>query len=147
MAIPPILRDQILFGQVPPPAPKKTSGEFKLNDAKPVDTRANFDAATKEFGLALSKLPPEHKARIRAIHKAVESFVADEQKAGRKADRLATFVGRVMEYTNEELEKIEKKDPDLKTMKRQHQELDKAFKEGAELIDAYHAWVKDKKAK
>lgn len=138
-----------VLGQAPRPAPTGgPPGQFKVEAAdKPKDTRAAFDTASRDFGEALKNLPPQYKAEVRTIHQAVKQWASKEEAAGRKADRLSTFVNRVMDYTHQALMKVEDSDPDLLRRKDEHERLDKVFREGATLIDAYHAYVKDKAAK
>ncbi len=118
---------------------------FSLGQVESVpSTLEQFQAATKAFGEALRDLPPQHKAEVRVIYKAVGPWVERERAAGRKADKLATFVGRVMEYTNESMESIEETDPHLTKRRQEYEKLNKAFHKGADLIDAYYRYVKDK---
>ncbi len=148
MAIPPFPVGSPLIAQTPSTrSVKPAEGDFRIETDEPVNTREQFDQATREFGEALRRLPERHKKKIRTIHQSVQQFVAAERKAGRQADKLSTFVERVMDYSHQQLDEIEETDPDLVNFKAQHEELSRVFNEGAELVDAYHAYVKDPQAR
>jgi len=145
----------ILLGQQPiyvaqsggPSGPRKTNQSgpvFKVEETKEASTLEKFEVSIKEFQESLKDLAPLHKEEIRTIHEAVRIWAEKEVAAGRKADKLATFTGRVMEYCNGALESIERSDPDLVRRKAEFEVLNKVFYKGAALIDAYHAYVKDK---
>jgi len=132
----------------PPAAKNKQAGPvFQLETVKAPtgpNTLDKFEVTIKEFQESLTRLPPVHKAEIRTIHEAVKLWADKEQAAGKKVDRLSSFVGRVCEYTNGQLDSIEKTDPNLLRRKEEHVLLNDVFYRGSALIDAYHAYVKDK---
>lgn len=133
-----------LAQQAPPPSaqkPKQVGPVFQLEPPAPT-TLQKFEGSIKEFQESLTQLSSVHKAEIRTIHEAVKVWA--EQASGKKVDRLSTFVGRVCEYCNGQLESIEKTDPDLLRRREEHKQLNDVFYRGAALIDAYHAYVKDK---
>lgn len=106
--------------------------------------QAAFNNAVKIFDEGLAKLPPQHKAAVDKIHNEVDTWVEKERSAGKKADKLATFVGKVMTYLHERLLDIEKHDPQLKRLKNEHRQLQKLFLQGDDVINAYLTWVKVK---
>lgn len=117
------------------------------NTAKPKISKeqANFSKAVKTFQEGLSKLPSNHKAELLKFHGQIEAWVDGERAAGKKADKLASFVGKVMTYLHQRLLVIETEDPKLEKMKAEHRQLQKLFLQGDDVINAYLAWVKNKK--
>ncbi len=103
--------------------------------------QAAFNNAVKTFEDGLAKLPPQHKAAVDKIHGEVDTWVEKERSAGKKADKLATFVGKVMTYLHERLLEVEKHDPQLKRLKKEHRQLQKLFLQGDDVINAYLTWV------
>jgi hypothetical protein len=114
------------------------------SDAKISKEQVAFNKAVKTFEEALSKLPDKHKAEIAKIHAETDSWADKERASGKKADKLATFVGKVMTYLHQKLLVIEKTDPQLTKMKEEHRQLQKVFLQGDDVINAYLAWVKNK---
>ncbi len=104
-----------------------------------------FNKAVKTFEESLAKLPANHKAEIAKLHDEVDLWADKERASGKKADKLATFVGKVMTYLHQRLLTIEKNDPQLTRLKDEHRQLQKLFLEGDKVINAYLAWVKNKK--
>ena len=126
-----------------PPATTQSGPVFKVEDPEP-NTLEKFEVSIKEFQESLKDLTPIQKQDIRQIHEEVRVWHEKEIAAGRKADKLATFTGRVMEYCNKALESIENSDPHLTRRKAEFDVLNKIFYKGEALINAYHAYVKDK---
>lgn len=114
------------------------------NDTKISKEHEAFNKAVKAFEEGLVKLPAQDKTEIAKLHAETESWVDKERAAGKKADKLATFVGKVMTYLHHRLLVIEKNDPQLKTQKDEHRQLQKMFLQGDDVINAYLAWVKNK---
>ena len=107
-----------------------------------------FHKAISNFQQQLSKLSPKHKAEIRKIHTQVTQWADKQRAAGQKADKLSTFVGKVMGYADGYLENLEKADPELKQFKAEHKQFQDLFLAGNQVIEAYLAWVRtDYKAK
>lgn len=109
-------------------------------------TQEAFEKAVKVFQEGLAKLPDNHKQEISKLHGEVELWADNEHSSGKKADKLATFVGKVMTYLHQRLLVIETTDPQLTKLKSEHRQLQKLFLQGDDVINAYLAWVKDKKA-
>jgi hypothetical protein len=107
----------------------------------PVEEQA-FNKAVSNFQQHLAKLPPAHKAEIRKIHTQVTDWADKQRAAGQRADKLSTFVGKVMAYTDKHLENIEKADPDLRQFKAEHKQFQDLFLAGNGVIEAYLAWVR-----
>jgi hypothetical protein len=103
-----------------------------------------FNKAVKTFEDGLAKLPDKHKAEIAKLHDQTDAWADKERASGKKADKLATFVGKVMTYLHQRLLVIEKTDPQLTRMKDEHRQLQKLFLQGDDVINAYLAWVKNK---
>lgn len=103
-----------------------------------------FNKAVKTFEESLSKLPAKDKTEIAKLHAETEAWVDKERASGKKADKLATFVGKVMTYLHQRLLVIEKTDPQLTKLKEEHRQLQKVFLQGDDVINAYLAWVKNK---
>ena len=107
-----------------------------------------FHSAVSNFQQHLSRLSPKHKAEIRKIHTQVTQWGDSQRAAGQRADKLSTFVGKVMSYADGYLENLEKADPKLKQFKTEHKQFQDLFLAGDQLIEAYLAWVRtDYKAK
>ena len=102
----------------------------------------HFNRSVSKFQQHLSKLPPKHKAEIRKIHSQVTAWADKERAAGQRADKLSTFVGQVMAYTDKHLANIEKADPDLQQFKAEHKQFQDLFLAGNGVIEAYLAWVR-----
>jgi hypothetical protein len=101
-----------------------------------------FHSSVSNFQQHLAKLPPKHKAEIRKIHTQVTQWADKQRAAGQRADKLSTFVGKVMAYADKHLENIEKADPELKQFKAQHKQFQDLFLAGNKVIEAYLAWVR-----
>ena len=114
------------------------------SDVKISKEQEAFNKAVKVFEEALSKLPAKDKTAIAKLHTETETFVDKERASGKKADKLATFVGKVMTYLHQRLLVIEKTDPQLTKLKEEHRQLQKVFLQGDDVINAYLAWVKNK---
>lgn len=126
---------------------RQTGPVFKIEEPQQTDSLGAFEKSVKDFQDTLAKLPPHHKAEVKTIYEAVRVTAAKEVAAGKKVERLSMFVGRVVEYCNTQLERIESADPQLLRMKQEHDQLNDTFYRGAGLIDALHAYVKDKDAR
>ncbi len=120
-------------------APAKDKAEAKMSKEQ-----VAFNKAVKTFEEALGKLPAQDKAEIAKMHSETDAWVDRERASGKKADKLATFVGKVMTYLHQRLLKIEKDDPQLTKLKEEHRQLQKTFLQGDDVINAYLAWVKNK---
>lgn len=114
------------------------------DDAKVSKEQVAFDKAVKTFEEALAKLPARDKAEISKLHDETDAWADRERATGKKADKLATFVGKVMTYLHQRLLVIEKTDPQLNKLKEEHRQLQKTFLQGDDVINAYLAWVKNK---
>ena len=101
-----------------------------------------FHSAVSEFQQKLSKLPPKHKAEIRKIHTEVTKWADEQRTAGQRADKLSTFVGKVMGYADKHLDNLEKADPELKQFKAEHKQFQDLFLAGNQVIEAYLYWVR-----
>jgi hypothetical protein len=125
---------------------QKASGakDKDKNDAKISKEQVAFDKAVKTFEEALEKLPAKDKAEIAKLHNETDAWADKERASGKKADKLATFVGKVMTYLHQRLLVIEKTDPQLNKLKEEHRQLQKIFLQGDDVINAYLAWVKNK---
>lgn len=148
----------MLPSELPPPVPyvcpaSATSVEWPFTvvadkapakDAKISKEQEAFQKAVKTFEEALSKLPAKDKTEIARLHSETEAWVDKERASGKKADKLATFVGKVMTYLHQRLLVIEKTDPQLTKLKEEHRQLQKTFLQGDDVINAYLAWVKNK---
>ena len=108
---------------------------------QPSVEKKTFNEKVKAFQAHLSQLSPEHKAKIREMHGEVSSWADKSRKAGKKADKLSTFVGKVMTYADSHLKNIEKADPKLLRFKQEHKQFHDLFTAGSDVIDAYLAWV------
>jgi hypothetical protein len=122
---------------------QKTDAKDKA-DSKMSKEQVAFNQAVKTFEEALSKLPAKDKAEINKLHSETEAWADKERASGKKADKLATFVGKVMTYLHQRLLVIEKTDPQLTRLKEEHRQLQKTFLQGDDVINAYLAWVKNK---
>lgn len=145
--LPPDLPPAIPY--VCPAPPAAVSLPFTMVADKAPETKVSkeqeaFNKAVKTFEDALAKLPSNHKAEIAKLHTQVESWADKERAAGKKADKLATFVGKVMTYLHQRLLVIEKADPQLNRLKDEHRQLQKVFLQGDDVINAYLAWAKNK---
>lgn len=101
-----------------------------------------FHRAVSDFQQKLGKLPPKHKAEIRKLHKGVVDWADEARAAGQRADKLSTFVGKVMAYSDKHLENIEKADPKLLQFKAEHKQFQDLFLSGNQVIEAYLYWVR-----
>lgn len=117
----------------------------KTSEKKISKEHEAFNKAVKTFEESLAKLPANHKAEVAKLHQEVDAWADKERSNGKKADKLATFVGKVMTYLHQRLLVIEKNDPQLTRLKDEHRQLQKLFLEGDKVINAYLAWVKNKK--
>lgn len=122
---------------------EKTAAKDK-NESKISKEHEAFNKAVKAFEEALAKLPAKDKTEILRLHSETEAWVDKERASGKKADKLATFVGKVMTYLHQRLLVIEKDDPQLTKQKEEHRQLQKTFLQGDDVINAYLAWVKNK---
>ncbi len=120
------------------------SPKEKSNDPKVSKEQAAFDKAVKTFEEGLRKLPAKDRTEIAKLHAETDAWAEKERASGKKADKLATFVGKVMTYLHQRLLVIEKTDPQLTKMKEEHRQLQKTFLQGDDVIKAYLAWVKNK---
>lgn len=100
-----------------------------------------FHRAVSKFNQKLATLPPQHKAEIRKIHSQVTKWADDARAKGQRADKLSTFVGQVMTYSDKHLANIEKADPELKQFAAEHKQFQELFMAGNGVIEAYLAWV------
>ena len=139
----------------PAPAPAVTSLPFTVvadktpakddkGKAKISKEQEAFNKAVKTFEEALVKLPTKDKEAITRLHAETEAWADKEHANGKKADKLATFVGKAMTYLHQRLLVIEKDDPQLTKQKEEHRQLQKTFLQGDDVINAYLAWVKNK---
>jgi chromosome segregation ATPase len=128
------------------PAPHFEAGVGRLlaKEAKPkVDAEEQaFDKAVSDFQQRLEKLPPKHKAQIRQIHSQVDAWADEKRDAGQRADKLSTFVGKVMRYADKHLANLEKADPKLLQFKAEHKQFQELFLAGNEVIESYLAWIR-----
>lgn len=122
----------------------KTPTKDKKGEAKISKEQEAFNKAVKTFEDALAKLPAKDKEEIRRLHEETEAWADKQHASGKKADKLATFVGKVMTYLHQRLLVIEKNDPQLTKLKEEHRQLQKTFLQGDDVINAYLAWVKNK---
>lgn len=102
-----------------------------------------FHRAVTDFENRLAKLPPKHKAEILKIHQQVDDWANKARAQGQRADKLSTFVGKVMNYADEYLANIEKADPELKQFKAEHKQFQDLFLSGNGVIEAYLVWVRE----
>ena len=129
-----------------PTSARQTGPVFQIKEPKQADSLEKFEKSVKEFQETLAQLPSHHKTEVRTIYESVKIVAGKEQAAGKKVERLSMFVGRVVDYCNTQLDRIETADPQLLRMKTEHQQLNDVFYRGAALIDSLHAYVKDKDA-
>ena len=101
-----------------------------------------FNSAVSNFQQHLQKLPPKHKAEIRRLHGEVTQWADEKRAEGQRADKLSTFVGKVMGYADTHLENIEKADPELKQFKAEHKQFQDLFLAGNQVIEAYLLWIR-----
>ena len=101
-----------------------------------------FNKAVSKFQQHLAKLPPKHKEEVRKIHAQVTGWADKQRAAGQRADKLSTFVGKVMGYCDKHLGNIEKADPELKQFKTEHKQFQDLFLAGNDVIESYLAWVR-----
>lgn len=101
-----------------------------------------FNTAVSKFQQQLAKLPPKHKAEIKKIHAEVTKWADEQRAAGRRADKLSTFVGKVMGYADKHLDNIEKADPELKQLKAEHKQFQDLFLAGNQVIECYLIWIR-----
>lgn len=120
-------------------APAKDKADTKISKEHEA-----FNKAVKTFEEGLKKLPDKDKAEIAKLHDETDAWVDRERASGKKADKLATFVGKTMTYLHQRLLLIEKNDPQLNKQKEEHRQLQKMFLMGDDVINAYLAWVKNK---
>ena len=116
----------------------------KTDQKKMSKEQEKFNETVKVFEKALGTLSEKDKAEVAKMHSETEAWVDKERASGKKADKLATFVGKVMTYLHQRLLVIEKTDPQLTKMKEEHRKLQKIFLQGDDVINAYLAWVKNK---
>ena len=109
---------------------------------QPSAEKKAFHEKVQAFQEHLALLSPEHKSKIKELHGEVSSWADKSRKAGQKADKLSTFVGKVMTYADTHLKNIEKTDPELKMFQEEHKQFHELFVAGADVIDAYLAWVR-----
>lgn len=130
--------------QAPDPSPVRELPFFlaKETASKPLPEEQAFHKSVQDFQLKLSKLPPKHKAEIRKLHGEVVDWADKQRAAGQRADKLATFVGKVMGYCDKHLDNIEKADPELQQFKAEHKQFQDLFMSGSSVIDSYLAWVR-----
>jgi len=144
---------------LPPPIPIKTPApeafapeicwESGLLIAKEADAKSKeamaeqaFQRAVSKFQQQLGKLPPKHKAQVRKIHSQVNQWADKQRSAGQRADKLSTFVGKVMGYADTHLGNIEKADPELEQFQAEHKQFQDLFLAGNDVIEAYLVWVR-----
>ncbi|MGE0490590.1 MAG: hypothetical protein AB7S38_15390 [Vulcanimicrobiota bacterium] len=106
------------------------SPDFTLPDDPPTLSQ-RFEGATRDFGESIQALSPEHRREIQVLHQAVDQW-ADGQPG---ADRLGTFVWRVMEYSHHQLERIE--DNPATAQPGECEGLEKVFLNGYHLVEVY----------
>lgn len=104
-----------------------------------------FQEAISVFQEQLSLLPPDHKAEIREIHRTVTEWGDEKRRQGERADKLSTFVSRVMTYADEHLQSIEKADPKLRERQAEHQQFQELFVAGNDVIESYLSWIRSDK--
>lgn len=102
-----------------------------------------FNRALADFNQRLQKLSPQHKAEIRKIHQQVNDWADKARAQGQRADKLSTFVGKVMNYADGHLANIEKADPELRQFKSEHKQFQDLFLSGNGVIEAYLSWVRE----
>ena len=148
-----VTRPRVLPFDLPPPIPIYSpapiiSTELPALIAKEAEKAPKvtpeeqaFHSAVSNFQNHLQKLPPKHKAEIRKLHGEVTQWADDKRSAGQRADKLSTFVGKVMGYADEHLENIEKADPELTELKAEHKQFQDLFLAGDKVIQAYLSWV------
>lgn len=102
-----------------------------------------FNRALADFNQRLQKLSPQHKAEIRKIHQQVNDWADKARAQGQRADKLSTFVGKVMNYADGHLANIEKADPELREFKSEHKQFQDLFLSGNGVIEAYLSWVRE----
>ncbi len=101
-----------------------------------------FEKAVDDFQISLSELPANHKAAIAKLHEESDRVVDQKREQGVKADKLSTFIGKVMAYSHERLLAIEKHDPQLTKLRAEYDALSKVFYDGDQVLNTYLAWVR-----
>lgn len=118
---------------------------FAKEAAKPEPSmhEQHFHRAMADFNQRLQKLSPKHKAEIRKIHQQVTNWANTARAEGQRADKLSTFVGKVMNYADQHLSNIEKADPELQQFQAEHKQFQDLFLSGNGVIEAYLSWVRE----
>ncbi|MFA5504363.1 MAG: hypothetical protein WC314_10000 [Vulcanimicrobiota bacterium] len=127
---------------LPPPIPIYAPALVADQGAMVTAEEQSFHSAVSAFQQHLQKLPPKHKEEIRKIHTEVTAWANEKRSAGQRADKLATFVSKVMGYADSHLENIEKADPKLQQLQAEHKQFQDLFLAGNQVIEAYLVWVR-----
>lgn len=116
-------------------------------NTKALSSTQKLEEAHKNLEATIKKLPPKHREKLGEIYQAIEIWAKDQEKQGKKPVRLAQFLYRSMEYSDEQLQAIESQFKNPEDYPPEYYQLDALFQDSSDTLDAFGDFVKDPKTR